>query len=126
VVDLVPDDALGVLQPRLSRRRADERVVAWHNPDAEYMQAPIEGAVNVMQAPFFDPQHYRSDSNQAWRHGCPHPELVAGTFEWLQLLTHPEIWAFDGSTMRESMESMLDADRASRLEALRADRIDLS
>ena len=107
----------------------DERfdpVVAWHNPDPEYMQAPIEGAVNVMQPPFFDPEHYRSDSNQNWRHGCPHEELAAGRFEWLQLLTHPEIWAFDGATMRESMESMLDADRAARLEHLRADRIDLS
>ena len=93
-----------------------DRVVAWHNPDPEYMKAPIEGAVNVMEPPFFDPEHYRSDSNQAWRHGCPHEELAAGGFEWLQLLTHPEIWAFDGGTMRESMESMLDADRAARLE----------
>ena len=42
-----------------------DRVVAWHNPDPEYMQAPIEGAVNVMEPPFFDPEHYRSDSNQA-------------------------------------------------------------
>jgi hypothetical protein len=107
----------------------DERfdpVVAWHNPDPEYMQAPIPGAVNVMEARFFDPEHYRSDSNQHWRHGCPHEELAGGRFEWLQLLTHPEIWAFPGTTMRESMESMLDADRAARFEHLRADRIDLS
>jgi hypothetical protein len=107
----------------------DERfdpVVAWHNPDPEYMQAPIGGAVNVMSAPYFDPEHYRSDSNQHWRNGCPHDALARGEFEWLQLLTHPEIWAFDGATMRESMESMLDADRAARLEHLRNDRIDLS
>jgi hypothetical protein len=107
----------------------DERfdpVVAWHNPDPEYMRAPIDGAVNVMESPFFDPDHYRSDSNQHWRHGCPHEPLARGEFEWLQLLTHPEIWAFDGATMRESMESMLDADRAARLEQLRHDRIDLS
>ena len=107
----------------------DERfdaVVAWHNPDPEYMQADIPGAVNVMQPPFFDPEHYRSDSNQYWRHGCPHEQLAAGEFEWLQLLTHPEIWAFPGGTMRETMESMLDADRATRFEQLRADRIDLS
>jgi hypothetical protein len=101
-------------------------VVAWHNPDPEYMQAEIPGADNVMSARFFDPEHYRSDSNQHWRHGCPHDELAAGAFEWLQLLTHPEIWAFEGATMRESMESMLDADRATRLEYLRHDRIDLS
>jgi hypothetical protein len=107
----------------------DERfdpVVAWHNPDPEYMAAPIPGAVNVMEPPFFDPEHYRSDSNQQWRHGCPHEQLARGEFEWLQLLTHPEIWAFAGTTMRESMESMLDADRAARFEHLRHDRIDLS
>jgi hypothetical protein len=107
----------------------DERfdpVVAWHNPDPDYMQADIPGAANVMQPPFFDPDHYRSDSNQHWRHGCPHEQLAAGGFEWLQLLTHPEIWAFQGETMRETMEAMLDADRAARFEQLRADRIDLS
>jgi hypothetical protein len=107
----------------------DERfdpVVAWHNPEPEFMQAPVPGAVNAMQAPFFDPEHYRSDSNQHWRHGCPHEDLREHRFEWLHLLTHPEIWAFEGTTMRESMESMLDADRAARLEHLRHDRIDLS
>jgi hypothetical protein len=107
----------------------DERfdpVVAWHNPDPEFMTAPIDGVVNVMQPPFFDPEHYRSDSNQRWRSGCPHEDLAAGRFEWLQLLTHPEIWAFDGATMRESMESMLDAERATKLEHLRNDRIDLT
>jgi len=107
----------------------DERfdpVVAWHNPDPDYMRAPIAGAVNVMEPPFFEPEHSRSDSNQQWRHGCPHEPLARGEFEWLQLLTHPEIWAFAGSTMRESMESMLDADRAARFEHLRNDRIDLS
>ncbi len=103
-----------------------ERVVAWHNPDPEYMRAPIDGAVNVMEAPYFDPDHYRSDSNQHWRSGCPHEQLASGGFEWLQLLTHPEIWAYDGATMRESMESFLDTDRAARLERLRDDRIDLS
>jgi hypothetical protein len=103
-----------------------ERTVAWHNPDPEYMTAPIEGAVNVMTAPWFDPEHYRSDSNAHWRHGCPHDELARGDFEWLQLLTHPEIWAFDGATMGDTMRSFLDADRDARLELLRADRIDLA
>jgi hypothetical protein len=102
-----------------------ERVVAWHNPDPEYIHAAIDGAVNVMEPPFFDPAHYRSDSNQRWRNGCPHDQLAAGEFEWLQLLIHPEIWMFEGSTMRETMESMLDAERSARLELLRRDRIDL-
>jgi hypothetical protein len=103
-----------------------ERVVAWHNPDPEYMSAPIEGATNAMTAPWFDPERYRSDSNAQWRHGCPHEQLARGEFEWLQLLTHPEIWVYDGATMAETMQSFLDADRAARLEHLRADRIDLS
>src|SRR5262252_1433005 len=30
-------------------------VVAWHNPDPDYMCAPIEGATNVMEEPWFDP-----------------------------------------------------------------------
>jgi hypothetical protein len=103
-----------------------EKVVAWHNPEPEYVREPIAGAVNVMESPFFDPDHYRSDSNQHWRSGCPHDDLREHRFEWLQLLTHPEIWAFAGATMRETMESMLDAERVTRFELVRNDRIDLS
>jgi hypothetical protein len=101
-------------------------VVAWHNPEPEFMRVEIPGAVNVMSETFFDPERYRSDSNQHWRRGCPHEQLAAGEFEWLQLLTHPVIWVYPGGTMRETMESFLDADRAARFEHLRADRIDLS
>jgi len=79
-----------------------------------------------MQPGYFDPDHYRSDSNQHWRNGCPHEELAAGSIEWLQLLTHPEIWAYPGATMRETMLAMLDAERARDLERLAADRIDLT
>jgi hypothetical protein len=102
-----------------------EPVVAWHNPEPDYMRAPIEGAVNVMTEPWFDPEHYRSDSNQRWRHGCPHETLARGEPEWLQLLIHPEIWVYEGATMGETMRSFLDADRDARLEHLRTDRIDL-
>ena len=35
------------------------------------------GAVNVMSEPWFSRDHYRSDSNQHWRAGCPHEELAA-------------------------------------------------
>jgi hypothetical protein len=107
----------------------DERfdpVVAWHNPNHDYMSEPLEGVVNVMQPPFFDSDHYRSDSNQRWRHGCPHEPLARGEFAWLQLLTHPEIWVYPGSTMRETMNAMLDAERERRLALLAEDRIDLS
>ena len=79
-----------------------------------------------MQPGFFEPEHYRSDSNQRWRHGCPHGALACGELEWLQLLTHPEIWVYPGATKRETMLAMLDAERDRRLEQLAADRIELS
>jgi hypothetical protein len=114
------------LHARWPRVELDERfepVVAWHNPEPGYMREPITGAVNAMEAPWADV--YRSDSNQRWRQGCPHEELAAGAFERLQLLTHPEIWVYPGSSMRETMLTMLDAERGRRFEQLRADRIDL-
>ncbi len=109
------------------RSEPDERldlVLAWHNPDPEYMREPVNGLVNAMQVPYADV--YRSDSNQNWRQGCPHEELAAGAFERLQLTTHPEIWIYPGATMRETMLAMLDAERERRLEQLAADRIGLS
>lgn len=101
-------------------------VVAWHNPDPEYMRAPIAGTVNVMESGYFDPATYRSDSNQHWRSGCPHDDLRAGSFPWLQLLTHPEIWAYEGETMGRTMRAMIDAEKERRLQQLAEDRIDLS
>jgi hypothetical protein len=101
-------------------------VVAWHTPAPEYMSAPLPGAVNVMQPGYFDPARYRSESNQHWRSGCPHAELAAGAFDWLQLLVHPEIWVYDGATMRETMESQLDAERELRRRQLGENRIDLT
>jgi hypothetical protein len=117
---------LHAVYPRASRDERFDAVVAWHNPDAEYVNEPVSGMVNVMQPPWFTKGKYRSDSNQHWREGCPHEELAAGSFEWLQLLVHPEIWVYEGATMRETMESMLDAQRGYSLEHLAADRIDLS
>jgi hypothetical protein len=107
----------------------DERfdpVIAWHNPDPEYMSKPIDGAVNVMQSTWFTRGHYRSDSNHHWREGCPHDELASGALEWLQLLVHPEIWVYEGTTMRETMEAMLEAKRNEWVEALIDDRIDMT
>jgi hypothetical protein len=109
--------------------RLDQRfdpVVAWHNPDPQYMSAPVDGAVNVMQPPWFAPETYRSDSNQHWRHGSPREALERGQFPWLQLLTHPEVWVYPGETMRETMLAFLEADREARLTHLAHDRIDLS
>ena len=116
---------LHAVYPKLDLDERFDRVVAWHNPDPDFMREPLDGAVNVMQQPYFDPDHYRSDSNQHWRSGCPHAELAAGSFEWLQLLTHPEIWAYPGATMLETMLSMLDGERDRDLQRLAEDRIDL-
>jgi hypothetical protein len=104
----------------------DERfdaVVSWHNPRAEYMSETIPGAVNVYAEPYFVSGSYRSDSNQHWRSGCPHEELRSGGFPWLQILVHPEIWVYQGATMGLTMRSMLNAEKARRLEQLRADEI---
>lgn len=103
-----------------------DRVLAWHNPDPEYVFEAVDGVVNVMQPPWFTQGRYRSDSNQHWREGCPHEELRAGAFEWLQLLTHPEIWTYAGAKMGETMRSMLDEKRGEWLVQLANDRIDLS
>jgi hypothetical protein len=111
------------------RADVDDRfdgVLAWHNPDPDYVSEPLDGVVNVMAPPWFSPATYRSDSNQHWRSGCPHEELAAGRFEWLQLLTHPEIWVYRGETMRETMLSMLDQERERRLRQLAEDRVDLT
>ena len=103
-----------------------DAVVGWHNPEPPFMHEPVDGAANPMEPRFFSPDHYRSDSNQRWRHGCPHAELADGAFDWLQLLIHPEIWAYPGMTMRETMLAMLAAEHEHRLAQLRDDRIDLS
>ncbi len=117
---------LHAVYPRLELDERFDAVVAWHNPDPEYMRATVEGAVNVMQDGYFDPATYRSDSNQHWRSGCPHAALRESAFPWLQLLTHPEIWVYPGRTMGETMRAMLDAERERRVGQLADDRIDLA
>ena len=116
---------LHAVYPRLDLDARFDPVVAWHNPDPEYMRAPVEGAINVMESPWFDPETYRSDSNQHWRSGCPHEELRGGGFPWLQILVHPEIWVYEGATMGLTMRAMLNAEKTRRLEQLAADGIDL-
>jgi hypothetical protein len=116
---------LHAVHPRAELDERFEPVVAWHNPSAEYMSERIPDAVNVYSDPWFAPPTYRSDSNQHWRAGCPHEELGAGGFPWLQLLVHPEIWAYPGSTMGATMRSMLDRERERRLVQLAEDGIDL-
>jgi hypothetical protein len=118
--------ALHAVHPHAARDDRFDPVLAWHNPDPEYVHEPVGGFLNVMQTPWFTRGRYRSDSNQHWREGCPHEELRAGGFEWLQLLVHPEIWVYPGGRMGETMQAMLDAKRGDWLGYLSGDRIDLS
>jgi hypothetical protein len=117
---------LHAVYPRAAHDERFDAVLAWHNPDPEYVNEPVDGLVNVMQPPWFTQGKYRSDSNQHWREGCPHDELRAGSFEWLQLLVHPEIWVYPGATMGESMRAMAVAKQDELYGYLAADRIDLA
>jgi hypothetical protein len=117
---------LHAVHPRVDFDDRFDPVLAWHNPDPEYVNEPVDGLVNVMAPPWFDRDHYRSDSNQHFRSGDPTDALARGELEWLQLLIHPEIWTFEGVRMRETMEAMLEAERAADLRRLAEDRIDLS
>ena len=117
---------LHAVHPEVELDARFDPIVAWHNPEPAFMTAPIDGVVNVMEQTHFDPATYRSDSNHRWRSGCPHDELRAGAFPWLQLLVHPEIWVYPGSTMAATMQAMLDAQQAHRFALLRDDRIDLT
>jgi hypothetical protein len=117
---------LHAIYPHVDLDERFDPLVAWHNPEPGFMTESIPGATNVMSEPFFSPQTYRSDSNQRWRSGCPHAELGASSFPWLQLLVHPEIWVYPGSTMGSTMRAMLDAERERRLGQLADDRIELT
>jgi hypothetical protein len=117
---------LHAVHPHVDLDSRFDPVVAWHNPEPTFMYEAIDGAANPMAAPWFSRDHYRSDSNQHWRSGCPHDELARRELEWLQLLIHPEIWVFPGATMRETMLAFVAAERERRLEQLADDKIDLS
>ena len=116
---------LHAVHPRAELDDRFDPVVAWHNPDPEYVHEPIAGVVNVMQPPWFTKGQYRSDSNHRWREGCPHEELARGAFDWLQVLVHPEIWVYSGKTMRETMDALVEAKQAEWVDALVDDRIDM-
>ena len=149
--DLLPDDRVGLLQPRveegsaaIDRLRAlghrvglhavyprvelDERfdpVVAWHNPDPEYMTCAARRRAQRDGARCGSTRHVPVGLEPALALRLPARGAPRGAFPWLQLLTHPEIWAYQGATMSETMSAMLDAERAWIWSGSRADRIDL-
>jgi hypothetical protein len=117
---------LHAVYPKVELDERFDPVVSWHNPESDFMSAPIAGATNTYAEPYFAPPTYRSDSNQRWRAGCPHEELRAGAFPWLQILVHPEIWVYQGATMGQTMRSMLNTEKQRRLDQLADDGIDLA
>ena len=75
-----------------------ERVVAWHNPDPDYMTEPVEGRENVMTRAVVRPGALPLRLERALAPRLPaRARSRAASFEWLQLLIHPEIWVYDGS-----------------------------
>ncbi len=123
--DLGHHVGLHAVHPNVVLDHRFDHVVSWHNPKPEYMSEEIPNAVNAYGARYFSPETYRSDSNQRWRAGCPHAELEAGSFPWLQILVHPEIWVYPGQTMGQTMRAMVEAENTRRLDQLVADGIDL-
>jgi len=116
---------LHAVYPKVDLDERFDPVVSWHNPGPAHISDEIPGAVNAYSERYFSPLTYRSDSNQRWRAGCPHEELRAGAFPWIQILVHPAIWVYPGTTMGETMRALVDADRARRLAQLAEDDIDL-
>ena len=48
---------LHAVYPRLELDDRFDTVIAWHNPDPEYMRSPVEGAINVMERRGSTPRH---------------------------------------------------------------------
>ena len=118
---------LHAVYPNVEARRAVRPRGLVAQPDGrELMSEEIPDAINVYGARYFSPGTYRSDSNQHWRSGCPHEELRASAFPWLQILVHPAIWVYPGATMGQTMRAMVEADSARRLAQLADDDIDLA
>jgi hypothetical protein len=116
---------LHAVHPNVELDGRFDPVISWHNPRPEYMAKDIPGAANAYGTRYFSPETYRSDSNQQWRSGCPHEELRAGVFPWLQVLVHPAIWVYPGASMGETMRAMVAAESERRFEQLADDGIDL-
>jgi hypothetical protein len=76
---------LHAVHPRAELDGRFDKVVSWHNPEPSYEREPVFGAVNVAASPYGE--HVLSD-----RDGCPHEAVAAGEAEWLQVVTHAELW----------------------------------
>ncbi len=90
-------------------------VLAWHTPDPDYDDEPVDGALNVCSRRGSIPPRYRSDSNQHWRSGCPHDELAAGSFPFAAAARPPgDLGVRRSDDARDDADADLDADRDAR------------
>ena len=103
---------LHAVHPRAELDGRFDPVVSWHNPEPAYEREPLVGVVNVAAPPHGE--HVLSD-----RSGCPHEAVAARAYEWLQVVTHPELWLHDGAG------ALLHAKRAQWLDYIRADGLEL-
>ena len=103
---------LHAVHPRAELDSRFDKIVSWHNPEPAYEREPVFGATNVAAEPFGE--RVLSD-----RDGCPHEEIEAGGHEWLQVVTHPELWLYGGAG------GLLHAKRAQWLDYLQTDGLAL-
>ena len=81
----------------------------------------IDTAINrLLRANTWALERLRAHAGKSAVLSCPPLEarvtvLASGELEWVQLLIHPEIWAYPGDRMGETMRAMLDAERERRL-----------
>ena len=153
--DVLPDDRVGLLQPRLERGRRrrsrgcassatasrctpsirtrplDERfdpVVAWHNPDPEYMRAPLAGRADQRDAgAVVRPGHVPLGLEPALALRLParRPRAPARS-RGCSCSPTPRSGRIPGETMGQTMRAMLEAEKERRLQQLADDRIDLT
>ena len=102
-------------------------VVAWHTPDPEYMSVPIRGVVNVMQDGVLRSRRgtarTRTSTGAAAVRTTSSPRAASTGCSCSSI---PEIWVYDGATMRETMASQLAAEHELRWRQLAENRIDLT
>ena len=68
----------------------DVTVFGFHNPEKkEQFQVNVDGLTNTYSPKFFDDAYYTSESNMAWKKGCPCSFPAHVDSDVVQLLVHP-------------------------------------
>ena len=117
---------LHAVYPRVDLDERFDPVVAWHNPDPEYMRAPVDGAINVMEPTVVRPRDLPLRLEPALALGLPARGAARRRVPVAAAADAPRDLGLPGHAMGETMRAMLEAEKERRLEQLAADRIDLS